>query len=67
LAGYQFFSEDRAVQTIRRNKFRLKRAWGERDCEVILNVVRQMPENTLQEEPRLLIWYDQALVRMEGD
>jgi hypothetical protein len=38
-----------------------------RDHEVIFNVADNIPENVPQEEPELLMWYDQALARTEGD
>ncbi len=45
--------------------------WGETTCRVWLPgrdyVVRKIPENVLQEDPKLLIWYDQAVTRMGGD
>ena len=44
-----------------------KKVWGERDHEVIFNVADNIPENVPQEEPELLMWYDQALARTEGD
>jgi len=43
-----------------------KRAWQERDYATIIAVARKVPENVLQEDPKLLMWYDQALTRTEG-
>ena len=40
-----------------------KKAWQERDYATILAVARKMPERILQEDPKLLMWYDQALTR----
>lgn len=40
-----------------------KKAWQERDYATILNVARRIPENVLQEDAKLLMWYDQALTR----
>ena len=39
--------------------------WGERDHRFIF--IAKIPENVLQEEPELLMWYDQALARTKGD
>lgn len=39
------------------------RAFRERDYSTIIKVARQIPENILQEDPKLLMWYDQALTR----
>jgi len=41
-----------------------KKAWQERDYAAIITVARKIPENVLQEDPKLLMWYDQALTRM---
>ena len=40
-----------------------KKAWQERDYATIIIVARRIPENVLLEDPRLLMWYDQALTR----
>jgi DNA modification methylase len=40
-----------------------KKAWQERDYATIVTVARKIPENVLQEDPKLLMWYDQALTR----
>jgi hypothetical protein len=40
-----------------------KKAWQERDYATIIAVAGKIPENVLQEDPKLLMWYDQALTR----
>ena len=40
-----------------------KKAWQERDYATIIAVARKIPENVLQEDPKLLMWYDQAVTR----
>jgi len=63
--------EDYRTSTQKRLKvFRLeavragfKKAWQERDYPTIITVARKIPENVLQEDPKLLMWYDQALTR----
>src|SRR3989442_1144578 len=40
-----------------------KKAWQERDYQTILDVAHNIPENVLQEDPKLLMWYDQAKIR----
>ena len=40
-----------------------KKAWQERDYATIITVARKVPENILQEDPKLLMWFDQALTR----
>ena len=44
-----------------------KRAWAERDYTTIIEVAGRIPEKVLQEDPKLLMWYDQALTRTGGD
>lgn len=43
-----------------------KKAWQERDYAVIVAVADKIPNNVLEEDPKLLMWYDQAVTRM-GD
>ena len=44
-----------------------KFCWGNRDYPTIIDVAKKIPEDVLQEDEKLLLWYDQALTRMEGD
>ena len=44
-----------------------KKAWQERDYGTIIDVASKIPEKILQEDPKLLMWYDQALTRSGGD
>ncbi len=44
-----------------------KRAWQERDYQTIISVSKKIPENVLQEDPKLLMWHDQAVTRMGVD
>ena len=63
--------EDYRTSTQKRLKmFRLeavragfKKAWQERNYATIITVARKIPENVLQEDPKLLMWYDQAITR----
>jgi DNA modification methylase len=41
-----------------------KKAWQERDYGTIIAVARKIPDKILQEDPKLLMWYDQAVTRM---
>ena len=43
-----------------------KKAWQERDYATIIAVADKIPESVLQEDSKLLMWYDQAITRM-GD
>ncbi|MHC0068336.1 hypothetical protein ACWATR_36640, partial [Nostoc sp. UIC 10890] len=40
-----------------------KKAWRDRNYQIIINVAKKIAENVLQEDPKLLMWYDQALTR----
>ena len=44
-----------------------RRAWQARDYATIVEVARKVPETVLQEDPKLLMWYDQALTRSGED
>lgn len=64
------FEEYRESKQKRLKVFRLeavragfKKAWQERDYTTIIAVASKIPENILQEDPKLLMWYDQALTR----
>ena len=42
-----------------------KAAWGNKDYKTIIAIANKLPEETLQEDEKLLLWYDQALTRSE--
>jgi len=44
-----------------------KKAWGEREYATIIDVASKIPENILQEDSKLLMWYDQAVTRTGGE
>lgn len=44
-----------------------KKAWQERDYATIIAVADKIPNNVLEEDPKLLMWYDQAVTRMGGE
>jgi hypothetical protein len=41
-----------------------KKAWQEREYETIIGVAEKIPNKILEEDPKLLMWYDQAVTRM---
>jgi hypothetical protein len=43
-----------------------KKAWQEKDYATIIHVAEKIPNRILEEDPKLLMWYDQAVTRM-GD
>ncbi len=68
------FEEYRESKQKRLKVFRLeavragfKKAWQERDYATIIAVARKIPENVLQEDAKLLMWYDQAITRTGGE
>ena len=65
---YQHASQHRLT------KFRLeavragfRRAWGRGEYSTILDVARKIPDKVLREDVQLLMWYDQARTRSEGE
>ena len=44
-----------------------KKAWQERDYSTIIKVADLIPNNVLEEDPKLLMWYDQAVTRVGGE
>ena len=64
------FEEYRTTGQRRLKVFRLeavragfKKAWQEHDYATIITVADKIPESVLQEDPKLLMWYDQAVTR----
>lgn len=43
-----------------------KTAWARKDYATIIKVAQKIPEEALQEDEKLLLWYDQALTRAEA-
>lgn len=41
-----------------------KKAWSEKDYETIVKIGERLPENILQEDDKLLMYYDNALVNL---
>ena len=42
-----------------------KEAWGKKDYQTIIAVAKKIPDEALQEDEKLLPWYDQAMTRTE--
>ncbi len=68
------FEEYRESKQKRLKVFRLeavragfKKAWQERDYTTIIAVASKIPDKILQEDPKLLMWYDQAVTRLGED
>ncbi len=43
-----------------------KTAWAAKDYKTIIGIAEKLPDETLQEDEKLLLWYDQALTRTEA-
>ena len=44
-----------------------KFCWGNRDYATIMAVAKKIPDDVLQEDEKLLLWYDQAVTRTEDN
>lgn len=44
-----------------------RKAWQANDYATIISVAAKLPNNILEEDPKLLMWHDQALTRMEAE
>jgi hypothetical protein len=44
-----------------------KTAWAAKDYKTIIGIAEKLPNQTLHEDEKLLLWYDQALTRTEAD
>jgi hypothetical protein len=67
------FAAYQASTTRRLKEFRLevlragfKAAWTAKDYKTIISIAQKIPEEALQEDEKLLLWYDQALTRTEA-
>ena len=43
-----------------------KAAWASKNYKAIIAIAQKIPEEALQEDEKLLLWYDQALTRTEA-
>jgi hypothetical protein len=67
------FETYRAFTGRRLKEFRLevlragfKTAWANKDFATIISVAQKIPEDALQEDEKLLLWYDQALTHVDS-
>jgi len=60
-----YVAEDGRLKVLRIEAVRagFKRAWQEHDYGTIIAVSERLPADVLQEDAKLLMWYDQALTR----
>lgn len=61
---YKTFS-GKKIKQVRMEAVRagFKKAWKDRDYETIIHIAEKIPESLLQEDEKLLMWYDQAKTR----
>ncbi len=61
-------SKQRQLRVFRLEAVRagFKKAWQDREYTTIIAVAKKIPEDVLLEDPKLLMWYDQALTRTGG-
>jgi hypothetical protein len=67
------FAAYQASTSRRLKEFRLevlragfKAAWTTKDYKAIISIAQKIPDEALQEDEKLLLWYDQALTRTEA-
>ena len=41
-----------------------KKAWQDKDYRTIVDVADKLPEQVVQEDPKILMWYNQAVTRV---
>ena len=65
--GYQA-STGRKLKEFRLEVLRagFKAAWAAKNYKAIIAIAQKIPEEALQEDEKLLLWYDQALTRTEA-
>ena len=58
----------RRLKTFRLEAMRagFKNAWANKDYDSIIAIAQKIPEEALQEDEKLLLWYDQSLTRAEA-
>ena len=59
-------SKQKKIKIVRTEAVRagLKKAYQEKNFQKIIEVAEKIRENIIQEDPKLLMWYDQALTRV---
>ena len=61
-------SDQRRLRLFRLEAVRagFRRAWQNQDYATIVDVTRKIPETTLHEDQKLLMWFDQASIRVDA-
>jgi len=73
LALHAALNPARSTSSRKLKEFRLevlragfRAAWSAKDYQAIIAIAQKIPEEALQEDEKLLLWYDQALTRTEA-
>ncbi len=64
---YKVFKKKLRIFRLEAIRAGFKRAWQERDYSVIVSMADKIPNKVMQEDPKLLMWYDLAITRMRGE
>ncbi len=69
LREFELYKDDKKrLKIIRLEAVRVgfRKAWQDKDYKTIIDIANRIPTNVLEEDPKLLMYYDQAITRM-GD
>jgi DNA modification methylase len=63
----QYIQATKKLKIIRLEAVRagFKKAWQEKNYQTIIDIALKIPNKILEEDPKLLMWYDQAITRMD--
>ncbi len=66
LKEFETYKTEKKIKIPRHEAVRagFKKAWQERDYATIAAVAKKLPGKILEDDPKLLMWYDQATTRM---
>ena len=62
--GYKGAKKNLKVFRLEAVRTGFKKAWRERDYATIIDVAEKIPRNILEEDPRLSMWYNNAITRI---
>lgn len=62
---YKHYNKKLKVFRLEAVRVGFKKAWQERDYMTIVAIAEKIPSSVLEEDPKLLMWFDQAMTRMQ--
>jgi len=67
-AGYRREATQRQVKVLRLEAACAgwRKAWQDRNYQIIIEFAKRIPDDIIQEDPKLLMWYDQTVTRRGG-